>query len=180
MSGRQYKSGYAKRKERDKKKDETVQTSLASFLKKPRVSDSTDSSIPSASMQMQEQLSDCGVTLQNGEEDEVSVSPSTNSALPQGCLLPNSGDEDLTGTSNYDPSDIGTYSCEFIPAEIEKIPVEIFIQAGPHPFPQDIPEDEQGHPFPFSVLHTKRPNAECRKRDFLSYSPQNQAVYCFS
>ena len=187
MSGRQYKSGSAKRKERDKKKDETVQPSLSSFLnaKKSRVSESTDSSISSASSemqeQMQEQLSDCDDTLQDGdsieeqEEDEVLVAPSTSSALPQECLLPISGEDDLPGSPNYDASDIGTYSCEFIPTPA----VEKFIQAGPHPFPPNIPEDEYGRQFPFSVLHTTRLNAECRKREFLSSSPQKHAVYCF-
>ena len=75
----------------------------------------------------------------------------------------------------YNAKDIGSYPSEFIPSDA----VDSFVRAGPHPFPPNIPNDEQGFGFPYCVLQTVRANEEKRPRDDLSYSPQQESVYFF-
>ena len=78
-------------------------------------------------------------------------------------------------SESYNVKDVGSYPTQYLSANA----VESFVHAGPHPFPPNIPNDDNGMSFPYNILQSIRANEEKRERDYLSYSPDRQSVYCF-
>ena len=66
-----------------------------------------------------------------------------------------------------------------LPGHISTNQIEEIVSVGPPPKPSFIPPDFTGSVFPFSVFQKKRPNGEIQNRDWLVYSQQKGALFCF-
>ena len=116
------------------------------------------------------ELSDHNYDESNDESPDVDQQEDNGKEMHSNVRSENKNSEDIC----TDGFDLGIFSCSDTTC-ISNSNVELAVRD-----PQFFPKDYMGNKFPRYILQYKSQNGEIRPRDWLMWSDENEALFCFT